>query len=165
MGYVDDRDDLLRVTDSISGGQRPTGFRIKTQTYYGISALLGELSDDVAVLPMDREARDTIVLETYPAATFRRLDENVSRAYGMGYKRDTRESIDRRRKNVDALSDAGVEFCGHDEVAVAADHALDAVAAAWATWRAAESNYEVRDDEQPVDVVTSAAKSEGYIYR
>lgn len=163
---VDRRDDLLRRTDERCGGQAPTGYRIKTQTYYGISDLLGGLPDDVAVVPMDDVTGFTIVLETYPAATFRRLqDEGYDPVHDTGYKHDTRESIDRRRENVDALSEAGVEYVGHDDVAVAADHALDSVAAAWATWRAAESGYEVQDGQGPADVVTSASRCEGYIYR
>ena len=167
---------LRRETDEECGGQEPTGFRIKTQTFYGVSALLAEVADEVAVLPMDDEAGKTVVIETYPAATFRRLaDELDVDVHDTGYKRDTREAIDRRRRNVDALAEAGVEFDGHDEegheeFAVASDHALDAVAAAWATWQAAESGYrfdaeEAAYDEVALDVAGPAARSEGYIYR
>ena len=156
---------LRRVTDERRGGQEPTGFRIKTQTYYGVSALLAELSEDVSIPPMDDPTRNTVVLETYPAATFRRLrEEGYAPVHDTGYKRDTREAIRRRRNNVDALAEAGVEFDGHRAFAVATDHALDAVAAARATWRASESGYGV-PDEEAADEVPTAAGREGYIYR
>lgn len=156
---------LRRVTDEDRGGQEPSGFRIRTQTYYGISGLLAELPDDVSVLPMDDPMTDTLVLETYPAATFRELGERThDEVFDTGYKRDTLESIERRRTNVRVLSDAGVEFDCHHEFAIASDDALDAVAAAYAAWRA------TRDGTLPDDVidgdgdVASPYDVEGYIF-
>lgn len=157
---------LLRATDDERGGQEPTGYRIKTQTYYGISALLAELPDDVSVLPMDEPMTDTLVLETYPAASFRRLRDCIDSGavHDTGYKRDTRRSIERRIANVRALSDAGVDFHGHCEFAIASDHALDAVAAAYAAWRATREGTlpdEVLDDDGEV---ASPYDVEGYIF-
>lgn len=154
--YVDgDARRLRRVTDDEHGGQAPTGFRIKTQTYYGISCVLAPVADDVSVLPMDAMVSNTLVLETYPAGTFRKLEERSANGsvFPTGYKRDTHESIRRRRANVDALADAGVVFGRHRQFAVATDDALDAVAAAYATWRATE-------DGDP----SETASREGHIF-
>ena len=134
----DDGKPLRRATDDDHGGQDPAGFRIKTQTYYGISALLRPLvaHDDVAVPPVRAvdDPRLTVV-ETYPASVFDRLDGAVR----TGYKRDQRRHVEARRRNVAALRGAGVRFADEAAVdcAVATDDALDAVAAAFA----AASNY------------------------
>ncbi|SHG56479.1 DUF429 domain-containing protein [Halobaculum gomorrense] len=147
---------IRRATDDDHGGQDPAGFRIKTQTYYGISVLLRRLidRDDVCVppaLPASAGAGDSqprlAVLETYPASVFDRLDGAVR----TGYKSDQRRHVEARRQNVAALTDAGVRF--RDETArdcaVATDDALDAVAAAAAAarnYRAALGPYDAADD-------------------
>lgn len=147
--------DLLRETDADHGGQEPTGFRIKTQTYYGISAVLAPLAEDeaVSVVPMEEPRGATVVLETYPRAVFEEIDAN-----GRGYKRDTRRSIERRRENVEALESASVGL-GDDakSYAIASDDALDAVAAAYATWRA------TCVDGHP-EAYPDGARHEGYIF-
>lgn len=153
---------LRRETDEAHGGQKPTGFRIKTQTYYGISELLAAVAEEVSVVPMDAPEEDTLLLETYPASVFRRLEEQLSdEVYDIGYKRDTREAIERRRANVEALQDSGVEFGDHRDFAVGSDHALDAVAAAYATWQATNSG-------DPGELVTNddadRHEVEGYIF-
>lgn len=158
---------LRRETDEEHGGQEPTGFRIKTQTYYGISSVLAPVAgaDGVSVVPMDDGEGEAVVIETYPAAAFRGLRAEVEGpVHDRGYKRDTRESIERRRENVDALDSAGVGFGYLDEFAVASDHALDAVAAAYATWQAVKDGdprEEVTDETGKVDC---HYETEGYIY-
>jgi len=140
---------LRRATDDAHGGQDPAGFRIKTQTYYGISVLLRRLieREGVCVPPVlppsaadavdgDRRPR-LAVLETYPASVFDRLDG----AERTGYKGTQRRHVEARRRNVAALVDAGVRFA--DDVArdcaVATDDALDAVVAAYG----AAENYRI----------------------
>lgn len=130
---ADDRNlSLSRTTDDANGGQDPAGFRIKTQTFYGISALLRPLVErgNVRVPPvLDDSTAELTVLETYPAAVFDALPDAVRE----GYKDDDRASIAARRQNRAALRAAGVEIDGTDaDAAVATDDALDAVAAAYA---------------------------------
>ena len=144
--------DLRRKTDRATGGQEPTGFRIKTQTYYGISSVLGGIHDEVAVAPFDDPAGgDIVVTEAYPAALLDELDANRT-----GYKRDTRAGIEARQENVEVLQEQSVTFGDDREFAVATDDALDAVTAAVAAWWAAENGFETagHDDESV----------EGYIY-
>jgi hypothetical protein len=143
---------LRRATDAARGGQEPTGFRIKTQTYYGVSAVLRRVAGDVAVAPFDdAAAADTVLVEAYPAALF----DSLSGATRTGYKRDTREGVEARRRNAAALEAAGVGFGGDEAFAVATDDALDAVAAAVAAWRAAADDFAVDGD---------GAGAEGHIY-
>lgn len=136
---------LRRSTDDDHGGQDPAGFRIKTQTYYGISSLLRRLiaDDGVGVPPVATTPDPRLtLLETYPASVFDRLPGGER----TGYKKAQRRHVEARRRNVDALVDAGVRF-GSDparDCAVATDDALDAVAAAYA---AAEHYPEVLDRE------------------
>lgn len=137
-----------RETDEAHGGQAPAGFRIKTQTYYGISMLLRHLIgyDGVCVPPVELVPdHDIAVLETYPAAVF----DGLPGAARTGYKKDHRRHVIQRRLNVNALVDAGVRFDADAAVdadvrsadgvaadcAVATDDALDAVAAAYAAAR------------------------------
>lgn len=130
---------LRRRTDDAHGGQEPTGYRIKTQTYYGISRVLRGLRDDAAVVPFDDpEGESAAVVEAYPAAVF----GNVAGAARTGYKRDTRAGVETRRENVEALRRQGVSFGDCRDFALATDDALDAVAAAAAAWRAAENGFE-----------------------
>lgn len=140
---------LRRATDDAHGGQDPAGFRIKTQTYYGISVLLRRLieHDGVCVPPALAPAEvgtepdsppRVAVLETYPASVFDRLDG----ADRTGYKGSQRRHVEVRRRNVAALVDAGVGFRDGTargdaarDCAVATDDALDAIAAAYAAAR------------------------------
>lgn len=147
---------LDRCTDAKHGGQDPTGYRIKTQTFYGISELLAEIADDVSILPMNTPDSETYVLETYPRAVFNSLD-----AAEGGYKHNTRQSIEKRQENIDALREHGVEFNGHCPYALASDDALDAVAAGYATWRATRSETAFRDRTKDLH---GATKREGYIF-
>jgi hypothetical protein len=147
---------LARETDEQHGGQNPAGFRIKTQTFYGISALLRPLVErrgaDIRVPPVYRTAdADLTVLETYPAAVFDALDSAVRE----GYKSDDRAGVERRRQNRDALTAAGVTLSDADaDAAVATDDALDAVAAAYAAWRdfetAVSASYSERERVEAV---------------
>jgi len=157
-----------RATDDAHGGQDPAGFRIKTQTYYGISVLLRRLIeregvcvppalpavgvDDVDADPPPRLA----VLETYPASVFDRLDG----AERTGYKKAQRRHVAARRRNVAALVDDGVRFADDAarDCAVATDDALDAVAAA----SAAARNYRTALD--PEDGPDRRERLEGRIF-
>ncbi|MFB6157814.1 MAG: DUF429 domain-containing protein [Haloferacaceae archaeon] len=151
---------LTRVTDEARGGQPPTGFRIRTQTFYGVSRVLRAIEDDVAVVPMDDPTdAGTVVVETYPAALFEAVD-----GHRTGYKRDTRDGIGRRRRNVERLRDCGVAFEGLADFATATDDALDAVAAAVAAWRAARNGFAVDDGGTDADVDEATYEAEGYMY-
>lgn len=146
---------LRRATDGRRGGQEPTGFRIKTQTYYGISRVLKGLHRDAAVAPFDDPTGSSpAVVEAYPAACFDALGANRT-----GYKRDTRAAVEARRENVSALERAGVDVADHGHVAVASEHALDAVAAAVAAWRAARAEFAVDGEADRATV-----EREGHIY-
>jgi len=158
---------LLRMTDEEHGGQEPTGFRIKTQTYYGITKVLERISDDVSVFPMDEPEEGTVVVETYPAAVFRGLrdDEVLDReVFATGYKRDTQDAIDRRKANVEALDEAGVEIGEYCKYAIATDDALDAVAAAYATWQATVKMGYSEDLGGKGDEISDRYRREGYIF-
>lgn len=140
---------LRRETDDDHGGQDPAGFRIKTQTYYGLSVVLRRLiaADDVAVPPvLDHPDPRLTVLETYPASVFDRLDG----ARRTGYKKGQRRHVEARRQNVAALQDAGVSFADEAarDCAVATDDALDAVAAAYAAHRNYPAALTEEYDEQ-----------------
>ncbi|MFB6243064.1 MAG: DUF429 domain-containing protein, partial [Halobaculum sp.] len=126
---------LARETDTVNGGQNPAGYRIRTQTYYGISAVLRPLVErgDVCVPPVYENPTATLtVLETYPAAVFDRLPDGRRE----GYKSDDRAGIAAREWNRGALRAAGVDVEGTDATCLtASDDALDAVAAAVAAAR------------------------------
>ena len=146
---------LRRSTDDDHGGQDPAGFRIKTQTYYGISSLLRRLIavDGVGVPPVATTPDpDLTLLETYPASVFDRLPGGER----TGYKKAQRRHVEARRRNVDALVEAGVRF-GSDparDCAVATDDALDAVAAAYA----AATNYADALDREWSDAERAEAR-------
>ncbi|ERH13668.1 MAG: protein of unknown function (DUF429) [halophilic archaeon J07HB67] len=120
-----------RATDETHGGQEPAGYRIRTQTFYGVSAVLAPLVDRGArVVPVhpDPDAELT-VLETYPAAVFDALPD----ATREGYKSDSRAGVAARGRNRAALRAAGVTVDGTAaDCLTATDDALDAVAAAYA---------------------------------
>ncbi|WP_277553477.1 DUF429 domain-containing protein [Halobaculum limi] len=125
-----------RATDDEHKGQNPAGWRIKTQTYYGISILLRRLIefDQVAVPPVLTHQNPRLtVLETYPASVFDDLED----ATRTGYKKGQRRHVEARQQNVEALQEAGVRFADQTarDCAVATDDALDAVAAAYAAHR------------------------------
>lgn len=122
-----------RVTDEEHDGQPPTGWRIKTQTYYGISGVLSPLvaEHDARVAPFFTDDDGVSLLETYPAGSFDELGLNRD-----GYKDVPEASRARRKENVRGLQDQGVSL--PDEIACVAMHnddALDSVAAAYATWQ------------------------------
>lgn len=120
-----------RATDETYGGQEPAGYRIRTQTFYGISAVLAPLVGRGARVPPVHPdpGSDLTLLETYPAAVFDALPD----ATREGYKSDSRAGVAARGQNRAALRDAGVTV--DDTTAdcmTATDDALDAVAAAYA---------------------------------
>lgn len=122
-----------RKTDTDHSGQDPAGYRIKTQTYYGIANVLGPLSSkkDVAVRPFQsvRDAQ-TLVAETYPAAVFERIG-----AERRGYKSDDCSGISARRKNLRRLEVSGMSVDStYRDFAIGTDNALDALAAAYGAW-------------------------------
>lgn len=119
-----------RAADDDYGGQEPAGYRIRTQTFYGIAAVLAPLVDGGARVPPIAPAPDAdlTLLETYPAAVFDALD-----AVREGYKPDTRAGVAARRDNRASLRAAGVAVDGvAADCLTATDDALDAVAAAHA---------------------------------
>lgn len=157
-----DEVDLLRTTDEEHGGQEPTGYRIKTQTFYGISALLVPLAsvEGISIVPMDDFDAGTVVLETYPRAVFERIGATVE-----GYKRDTCASIDWRLQNVEALESKDVAFGDPERrYALASDDALDAVAAAYAAWQATKAGEYPNDLLDDDGEVAEPYRGEGYIF-
>jgi len=150
---TDERDyPRTRVTDDDHGGQEPAGYRIRTQTFYGISAVLAPLVDRGARVPPVAPAADAdlTLLETYPAAVFDGLD-----AVREGYKPDSRAGVAARRDNRAALRDAGVTVEGVTaDCLTATDDAADAVAAAYAAavdyTTAVEGSYTPRERVEAV---------------
>jgi hypothetical protein len=136
---ADSDDEPTRETDEAHEGQNPAGFRIRTQTYYGISAVLKPLVEDhdVAIPPIyPNEDAVVDVIETYPAAVFADLD-----AVRNGYKSDDRAGIVTRRRNLAILERNGIKLTAADaDCAIGTDDALDALAAAYAAWKADESS-------------------------
>ncbi|QZY00017.1 DUF429 domain-containing protein [Halobaculum rubrum] len=156
----DDGRPLRRATDDAHGGQDPAGFRIKTQTYYGISVLLRRLIEHEGVCVPPALPASTVdgaadspprlaVLETYPASVFDRLDG----AGRTGYKGTQRRHVEARRRNVAALVADGVGFADDAarDCAVATDDALDAVAAAYAAARNYRTALDPDDDADARD--------------
>ena len=124
---------VARATDEEHDGQPPTGWRIKTQTYYGISGVLAPLvaEHDARAAPFFTDGDGVSLLEAYPAGLFDELGLHRS-----GYKDVPEASRARRKENVRGLQHRGVVL--PDEAACVAMHnddALDSVAAAHATWR------------------------------
>ncbi len=142
-----------RATDETYGGQEPAGYRIRTQTFYGISAVLAPLVERGArVSPVhpDPDA-DLTLLETYPAAVFDALPD----ATREGYKSDSRAGVAARGRNRAALREAGVTFGDTTaDCMTATDDALDAVAAAYAAANdhraAVEDQYTPRERVEAV---------------
>jgi len=125
--------ETARKTDEANDGQDPTGWRIKTQTYYGIRDVLSPLVDDDSHVGSLREAAGgPTLLETYPAAVFSSLD-----LHREGYKDVPEESREKRTENLRGLQYRGV-FVPDDyaEVARHNDDALDSLASAFGAWRA-----------------------------
>jgi hypothetical protein len=122
-----------RETDGEHEGQCPYGWRIKTQTYYGIGTVLrGVRGDGVAVLPFEAPAEaGTAVLETYPAATLERIGANRT-----GYRGVRARNRRKRRENLDALERRLSLPERHRERAYFSEDAHDSIVAAYATYEA-----------------------------
>jgi len=135
---------VRRDTDDEHGGQPPAGWRIKTQTYYGNSAVLAPLvRDHDASAPSFRsEGSGPTLLETYPAGVFDEAGLNRD-----GYKGVPEDCRERRRANVDGLRSEGVEL-PEDVASLAAhnDDALDSLACAYAAWRHADEDLHAHGD-------------------
>ncbi len=142
----DERAALRRETDLRRGALCPYGRRVQYQTFYGVRDVLGGVADreDVAVAPMqgpatggeaservdgDGTTADTVVVETYPAATFGWLG-----AYREGYKGEVRA---RRERNVAVIEECGVELGEARETYCEHHDALDSLAAAVSAGRVA----------------------------
>lgn len=129
--------DALRETDDERGGQAPTGWRIKTQTYYGLSGVLAPLVHEhgARVAPFCPAGDGVALLETYPAGLFDRLA-----LHRDGYKDVPAASRDRRAANLRGLQRRGMTVPDRDaRAAMHNDDALDSLAAAFAAWQNADA--------------------------
>jgi len=135
---------VLRDTDEEHGGQPPAGWRIKTQTYYGISKVLTPLvhDHDAHAPSLHSEGDGPTLLETYPAGVFDEAGWNRD-----GYKGVTEECRSRRKENVDGLLGEGVEL-SDDDVSLAThnDDALDSLACAYAAWQYVDEDLDAYGD-------------------
>jgi hypothetical protein len=157
----DDRVQHVRATEKSVGALSPYNRRLRSQTFYGIRDVLRPLvlADVVRVAPMQELSPDRpTLLEVYPAAALEGLDGET---YRTGYKEAAAEGRERREANLDAL-DAEAELTVSADVrerllADAGGDGLDAVLAAFATWRNTvdPSNLAIEDSEYD---------AEGYIY-
>lgn len=157
----DDRVQHVRATEEAVGALSPYNRRLRSQTFYGIRDVLRPLvmADVVRVAPMQELSPDrATLLETYPAAALDSLDGETYRA---GYKEASEEGRERRKANLDALeTEAEVTVSADVRDRLLADSGgdgLDAVLAAFATWRNTvdPSNLAIEDGEYG---------TEGYIY-
>lgn len=157
----DDRVQHVRATEASVGALSPYNRRLRSQTFYGIRDVLRPLvhTDAVRVVPMQplSPTRPT-VLETYPAAALDSLDGET---YRHGYKESSDDGRERRGANLDALEAEGALTLTED-VREALLHdtggdGLDAVLAAFATWRntADPANLGIDDGQY---------ETEGHIY-
>ncbi|MFD1513504.1 DUF429 domain-containing protein [Halomarina rubra] len=157
-----DRTFVPRVTDEPLGASSPYHWLVAHQTFYGVRDVLGPLvaNGAVTVEPMqefegDRDDRPTLC-EVYPAATLRSLDLPAQR-----YKdpaSDEGDAYAERRERIVAglpedctLAPAVREAALDDE----GGDALDAVVAAYATYRASRDGFATDREYHP---------AEGYIY-
>jgi len=159
-----DRTYLRRATDERVGARSPYGFVVDTLAYHGIASVLARLVDDdgIRVVPIEPPAADaTLVLETYPAATFDRLGLARDR-----YKGADAPERDRRERNVAGLCEPGPDgtdgliVTGDRRATAAADadgDAADALAAARAAFAATRSREALAVDDPRAAV-------EGWIY-
>ncbi|MEF8802184.1 MAG: DUF429 domain-containing protein [Halolamina sp.] len=157
----DDRVQHVRASEESVGALSPYNRRLRSQTFYGIRDVLRPLvlADVVRVAPMQPCSSDRpTLLETYPAATLDSLDGGTYRA---GYKESSDEGRERREANLAAL-EAAAELTVSADVrerllADSGGDGLDAVLAAFATWRntLGPSNLAIEDGEYD---------AEGYIY-
>jgi hypothetical protein len=132
-----------RRTDDEHGGQDPTGWRIKTQTYYGIRDVLAPLVEDhgARVGSLHEVGEGPLLLETYPAAVF--ADNDLHRD---GYKDVPEPSREKRTENLRGLQHRGVSIPEYyAEVARHNDDALDSIAAAFGAWHP-HSEIDVSED-------------------
>lgn len=157
----DDRVQHVRATEESVGALSPYNRRLRSQTFYGIRDVLRPLvlADVVRVAPMQPLSPDRpTLLETYPAAALDSLDGETYRA---GYKEASEEGRERRETNLDTLeAEAELSVSAHVRERLLADaggDGLDAVLAAFATWRNTvdPSNLAIEDGDYD---------EEGYIY-
>lgn len=144
-GLPGDRVEYKRVTDVDADAPFcPYNWRMKSQTYYGISELLARLvkEDRARILPM-QSARDSLpwVLEVCPSSTLR--DRGLPR---QGYKGSTIDHEQVRREIIERLEDATITLT--DSVRATASQetdgdALDSIVAAVATARAIDERPDV----------------------
>ncbi|MFC4360074.1 DUF429 domain-containing protein [Halobium salinum] len=165
--------ETARAVDA--GGAKPAaGWLMKYLTYHGIERVLKPLVADgsATVVPMQSvgEHGDAgpVVMEVYPGGTLGELSCEFDGAVNRNYKGTTDADLRNRRNNLDALAEAGVEFgddgddCSLHERAAHDDDALDAVVAAFATWRNTRSDA---DFDAPADYDPNGEHAiEGYIY-
>jgi hypothetical protein len=154
---------LARTTDEGVGASSPYHWLVAHQTFYGIRDVLGPLVTDGAavVVPMqerDPEADDDrpTLCEVYPAATLRSLDL-PSQRYKDASAEDRAAYRERRERIVAGLPDAVSLDESVRETALDDEggDALDAVLAAYATYRASRDGFEPHREYHPV---------EGHIY-
>ncbi|WP_058581054.1 hypothetical protein [Haloprofundus marisrubri] len=147
--------DLLRATEEPLGAIAAYDDRLSTETFYGIRDVLRPLvlTDTARVVPMQMPKEGCpLVLETYPAGT---LDTLECR------EQEDRSAADAPTPSLvfDNLADRAVELSPtvRERVVDGGDSALEAVIAAFATFRNATDPANLRmTDELP--------SVEGYVY-
>ena len=156
-----DRVQHVRATEESVGALSPYNHRLKKQTFYGIRDVLRPLvlTDAVRVVPMQSLSPDRpTVLETYPAAALDSLDGETHR---HGYKEANEDGRERRAANLDALEAEAALTLSEDVREALLDDTdadgLDAVLAAFATWRNTA-------DPTNLDIDDAQYDAEGYIY-
>ncbi|MFC5970622.1 DUF429 domain-containing protein [Halomarina salina] len=151
-----------RATDEQVGASSPYHWLVAHQTFYGVRDVLGPLVTDgaVTVAPMQERESDAddrpTLCEVYPAATLRSLDLPDERYKGADAA-DREAYAERRERIVAGIPDdctltpsvrtAALDDTGGD--------ALDAVLAAYATYRAVREGFATDREFHP---------AEGYIY-
>lgn len=152
---------VARTTDEQVGASSPYHWLVAHQTFYGVRDVLGPLVTDGAAVVAPMQERDgdddrPTLCEVYPAATLRSLDL-PSQRYKDASAEDREVYHERRERIIAGLPDAVTLDESVRETALGDEggDALDAVLAAYATYRGSRDGFEPHREYHPV---------EGYIY-
>jgi predicted nuclease with RNAse H fold len=139
----------LRDTDAMHRADCPHSIRMYKQTFFGVRDILQPLLQrNVSIAPMVNNG-NTIVLETYPAATLAQEDG----LFAARYKNRT-STLDRRKHNVLSLSRLqDIDLSAVPDDRIIDDNcgdALDSLVAALSTFRASRNSspFNIRPQTQ-----------------
>ncbi len=143
-----DKKEWRRATDREAGTPFcPYNLWLYKQTYWGVTGLLAPLiaNAQAVVFPMmEDEPGKPAIIETCPASVLKRWYGNRG---NVGYKKRGRAFASRRQEIVSRLKSEGVDLAtpvADKAVEMANGDPLDALLAAFATWKAARDPMNLR---------------------